>query len=92
MEAMLLAPWPEGTPKPPPAKLRMLERDEPWVTAEELGTLARIFDQDCGNVPDIQLALRSKQPPYVWLSTYQESIIRAFHDNYEKRLGLAEGE
>jgi hypothetical protein len=92
MEAMLLAPWPEGTPKPPPAKLHMLGRDEPWVTAEELGTLARIFDQDCGNVPDTQRGLKAKSDPYVIYSAYQESIIRGFHDKYEKLLGLAEGE
>ncbi|RYG44177.1 aromatic ring-hydroxylating dioxygenase subunit alpha [bacterium] len=92
MEAMLLAPWPEDKPKPPAAKLRMLGRDEPWVTAEELGTLARIFDQDCGNVPDVHLGLKTKEPPYVIYSAYQESIIRAFHDTYERMLGLAEGE
>lgn len=92
MEVMLLAPWPEGKPKPPAAKLRMLEPDEPWVAAAELGTLARIFDQDCGNVPDTQLGLKSKQPGYVIYSAYQESIIRAFHDRYERWLGLADGE
>ncbi|MFA7588199.1 MAG: aromatic ring-hydroxylating dioxygenase subunit alpha [Novosphingobium sp.] len=92
MEAMLLAPWPKDQPKPPAAQLRMLGPDEPWVTAEELGTLARIFDQDCGNVPDTHEGLKSKQPPYVIYSAYQESIIRAFHDRYEQRLGLAEGE
>ena len=92
MEVMLLAPWPEGKPKPPAAKLHMLGPDEPWVAAEELGTLARIFDQDCGNVPDTQLGMKAKQPPYVIYSAYQESIIRAFHDRYEKWLGLAEGE
>ena len=92
MEAMLLAPWPEGTPKPAPVKLRMLERDEPWVTAEELGSLARIFDQDCGNVPDTQRGLKAKSDPHVIYSAYQESIIRAFHDKYEQLLELAEGE
>ena len=92
MEAMLLAPWPKDKPKPPAVPLHMLGDDEPWVAAEELGTLARIFDQDCGNVPDTQLGLKSKQPPYVWYGAYQESIIRAFHDNYEKRLGLKDGE
>lgn len=92
MEAMLLAPWPKDRPKPPPAKLRMLGPDDPWVTADELGTLARIFDQDCGNVPDTHRGLKSKQPPYVIYSAYQESIIRAFHDKYERMLGLAEGE
>jgi len=92
MEAMLLAPWPKGKPKPPAAKLRMLEPDDPWVTAEELGTLARIFDQDCGNVPDTHKGMKSKRPPYVIYASYQESIIRAFHDKYEKLLGLEDGE
>ncbi|MDR2857817.1 MAG: aromatic ring-hydroxylating dioxygenase subunit alpha [Novosphingobium sp.] len=92
MEAMLLAPWPEGKPKPPPARLRMLEPDDPWVTAEELGTLARIFDQDCGNVPQTHAGLKFKEPPYVIYSAYQESVIRGFHDKYEKLLGLNEGE
>lgn len=92
MEAMLLGPWPEGTPKPPAAKLRMLGPDEPWVTAEELGTLARIFDQDCGNVADVHLGMKTKQPPYVIYSAYQESIIRAFHERYERALAVAEGE
>ncbi|MET1755897.1 aromatic ring-hydroxylating dioxygenase subunit alpha [Novosphingobium sp. RD2P27] len=92
MEAILLAPWPKDRPKPPAAKLRMLEPDDPWVVADELGTLARIFDQDCGNVPDVHKGLKTKQPPYVIYSAYQESIIRAFHDRYERMLGLAEGE
>ena len=92
MEAMLLSPWPEGKPKPPAAKLRMISRDEPWVTAQELGTLARIFDQDTGNVPQTHEGLKTKEPPYVIYSAYQESIIRAFHDKYEAMLGLAEGE
>jgi phenylpropionate dioxygenase-like ring-hydroxylating dioxygenase large terminal subunit len=92
MEAMLLAPWPEGKPRPPAAKLHMLAPGEPWVHAEELGTLARIFDQDCGNVPQTHEALKYKEPPYVIYSAYQESIIRGFHDKYEKQLGLAPGE
>jgi phenylpropionate dioxygenase-like ring-hydroxylating dioxygenase large terminal subunit len=92
MEAMLLAPWPEGKPKPPAAKLQVLGPDEPWVNAPQLGTLAKIFDQDCTNVPQVQLGLKTKEPPYIWLSGYQESIIRNFHRNYERALGLSEGE
>lgn len=92
MEAMLLAPWPQGKPKPPAAKLHMLEPGDPWVTAEELGTLARIFDQDCGNVPQTHEGLKFKEPPHVIYSAYQESVIRGFHDKYEKQLGLTEGE
>ena len=92
MEAMLLAPWPEGKPKPPAAKLRMIGSDEPWVSVEDLGTLGRIFDQDTGNVPQTHEGLKTKQPPHVIYSAYQESIIRAYHDKYEQLLELAEGE
>jgi phenylpropionate dioxygenase-like ring-hydroxylating dioxygenase large terminal subunit len=89
-EVMLLGPWPEGKPKPPPAKLRLLGADEAWTNAPELGSLAKIFDQDCGNFPSVHEGLKTKQPDHIWYSGYQESIIRNFHQNYEKALGLTE--
>lgn len=92
MQAMLLAPWPEGKPKPPPKPQRFLGPDDHWTEAVELGGLAKIFEQDCGNIPQVQKGLKTKQPPYVWVSGYQESIIRNWHRTYEKRLGLKEGE
>lgn len=92
MQAMLLAPWPEGKPKPPPKPQRFLGADDHWTQAPELGGLAKIFEQDCGNIPQVHTGLKSKQPPYVWVSGYQESIIRNWHRLYEERLGLAEGE
>lgn len=92
MEVMLLGPWPEGKPKPPPAKVTFLGPDETWTNAPEIGSLAKIFDQDCGNLPSVQLGLKTKQPDYIWYSGYQESIIRNFHRNYEKALGLSEEE
>ena len=88
MQAMLLAPWPEGQPKPEPRATRYLGPDDPWTDAEELGTLAHVFMQDTGNVPLVQEGLKAKRQPYVWYSGYQESIIRNFHRNYEKALGL----
>lgn len=92
MDAMLLAPWPEGKPKPPPRATRFLAPDQSWTEAVELGSLGRIFDQDCRNFPNVQTGLKSKNPPHIWYSAYQESIIRNFHNLYEKALGLAEGE
>ncbi len=92
MQTMLLAPWPEGKPKPPPKPTRHLGADDHWTDAPELGTLAKIFEQDCGNIPHVQTGLKTKQPAYVWYSGYQESIIRNFHKNYERALGLKEGE
>jgi phenylpropionate dioxygenase-like ring-hydroxylating dioxygenase large terminal subunit len=92
MEVMLLAPWPEGKPKPPPAALHELGLDEPWTNAIELGSLGRILDQDMANLPNVYLGLKTKQPPYVWFSAYQESILRNFHRTYDKMLGLSEVE
>lgn len=90
MRAMLLAPWPEGKPKPPPKPTRYLGADDHWTDAPELGTLAKIFEQDCGNVPQVHQGLKTKQPPHVWYSGYQEAAIRNFHRNYERALGLDE--
>jgi len=40
----------------------------------------------------VHKGLKTKQPPHVWLSGYQEAILRAWHDNYARRLGLKDGE
>jgi nitrite reductase/ring-hydroxylating ferredoxin subunit len=88
MQVMLLGPWPEGKPKPAPRAQRFLGADEYWTAAPELGALARVFDQDCGNLPQTHQGLKTKQPPTIWLGGYQESAIRHFHDLYDERLGL----
>jgi nitrite reductase/ring-hydroxylating ferredoxin subunit len=88
MRVMMLAPWPEGKPKPPAKPQRFLSADDHWTQAPELGSLAKIFAQDTGNVPQVYRGLKTKQPPTVWFSGYQESVIRNFHRIYEERLGL----
>jgi phenylpropionate dioxygenase-like ring-hydroxylating dioxygenase large terminal subunit len=90
MDVLLLAPWPEGKPKPAPAKLRQLGADEPWTLAPELLSLSKIMDQDVGNLPWVQAGLKAKSPPHVWYSSYQEGKIRNFHRNYDRALGLKE--
>jgi len=92
MRVMFLAPWPEGKEKPEPVAQRFLSADQSWTEAPELVSFAKIFDQDCGNIPKVQSGLKAKSQPYVWVSGYQESIIRGFHRNYAERLGLADGE
>ena len=91
MDVMLIAPWPEGKPKPPPAQVRKLRQDQSWCEAPELGSLARIIDQDVHNLSKIQAGLKTKEPPYVWYSSYQEGKIRNFHRNYDERLQLTNG-
>jgi hypothetical protein len=90
MELMLLAPWPEGKERPAPARLHILEPDESWTDATELGNLGRIIDQDMINIPKVQAGLKTKQPPYIWMSSYQEGVLRNWHHTYSKVLGLAE--
>ena len=92
MEVMLLAPWPEEKPKPPAAELQELTVEQSWCDAPQLGTLARILDQDMYNIARVHAGLKAKQPPHIWFAAYQESKIRNFHRNYERKLGLAEGE
>ncbi|MEZ5743207.1 MAG: aromatic ring-hydroxylating dioxygenase subunit alpha [Sphingomonadaceae bacterium] len=92
MRVMFLAPWPEGKPKPAPVEPRFLSAEQPWTDAPELASFTKIFDQDCGNVPQVHRGLKAKSQPYVWISGYQESMIRAWHNNYARRLGLGEGE
>jgi len=90
MELMLLAPWPEGKPRPAPAKLHELGIDEPWTNALELGNLSRIIEQDMINLDKVQLGLKNKPEPYIWLSSYQEGVLRNWHKKYAEVLGLEE--
>ena len=57
MEVYLLSPF-KGD-RPPPAEHVHLEADQPWRTAvEQLGSLARVFDQDEFNLEAVQKGLR----------------------------------
>jgi phenylpropionate dioxygenase-like ring-hydroxylating dioxygenase large terminal subunit len=85
MDVFLLAPF--AGERPPPAKERRLGLDEPWRTAvEELGSLARVFDQDEFNLEAVQKGMRAMDKPGLSFSVYQESKIRHFHDLYDRWL------
>lgn len=88
MEIMLLSPWPKDKPKPPSAPVKHLSIDEPWTNAHQLGTFARIMDQDLVNLPRVQAGLKTKNPPYIWYSSYQEGVIRNWHRLYDEKLGI----
>jgi Ring hydroxylating alpha subunit (catalytic domain) len=78
MEVFLLSPF-QGR-RPPPATERRLGPDEPWRGAvDELGSLARVFDQDEFNLEAVQKGLRTTRKRGVSFSVYQESKIRHFH-------------
>ena len=92
MEVMLMAPWPEDRPKPPPAKVHWLKPGEDTSASPELGQLGRIFMQDCANMPLVQLGLKTNPLGYVILSEHNETPVRFLHDLYEKWMGLEDGE
>ena len=90
MDVILLAPWPKDKPKPTPAPHRILTEEQSWCEAPELGTLARILDQDAGNMASMQAGAKALESGHIWYSTYNESKIRNFHRNYDRWLGLNE--
>ena len=66
MEVLLLSPF-KGD-RPPPAEHIHLEADQPWRTAvDQLGSLARVFDQDEFNLEAVQKGLRTTRKPGVTL-------------------------
>jgi phenylpropionate dioxygenase-like ring-hydroxylating dioxygenase large terminal subunit len=78
MEVLLLSPY-QGD-RPPPAVETRLGADEPWRTAvEQLGSLARVFDQDEFNLEAVQKGLRTSRKAGVTFGVYQESKIRHYH-------------
>ena len=54
MECLFLSPFPTGE-RPPPAPVHWLDADSDWTKAPQLGSLARVFNQDTFNLPNVQL-------------------------------------
>jgi phenylpropionate dioxygenase-like ring-hydroxylating dioxygenase large terminal subunit len=68
-----------GDEKPPSAKVIHLGFDDDWTEAEDLGSLAMVFNQDTGNLPRVQRGLHATRKRGVSLGRYQESRIRQIH-------------
>ncbi len=77
MECYYMSPF-KGD-RPDPAPLHLLQEDEPWTNAPELGLLARVFTQDTFNLPKVQIGLEAAQYDEIVLARYQETKIRHFH-------------
>ena len=78
MECYYLSPF-QGE-RPDPAPMHLLDEDQPWTDATELGMLAKVFTQDTFNLPQVQAGLESAQYDEVVFARYQESKLRHFHD------------
>jgi phenylpropionate dioxygenase-like ring-hydroxylating dioxygenase large terminal subunit len=86
MECFFLAPF--SGERPPPATERRLGFDEPWTTADELGMLAKVFDQDVFNMANVQLGLETTFKPGITLANYQESKVRWIHQMLGEFMGV----
>jgi phenylpropionate dioxygenase-like ring-hydroxylating dioxygenase large terminal subunit len=84
MEVIYLSPY-RGR-RPAPAPIHWLGEDEDWTQAPELGFLARVFNQDAGNLGCVQQGLHAAQHSHVTFGLYQETKIRHFHSLLERTL------
>jgi phenylpropionate dioxygenase-like ring-hydroxylating dioxygenase large terminal subunit len=90
MECMFLAPFDESEGRPPDAPIHWLGADDDWTEAEELGLLAKVFNQDTFNLPKVQKGLSSLQKDITG-ARYQETKIRHWHSLYRAQLGVSPG-
>jgi hypothetical protein len=91
MEIRTLLPIPpsgEYPTNPPTYHVKLGRRV--FETFPELGQVAHLVDQDLQNLSAVQRGLRAApaSTAYMTLSRYHESMIRRFHEIYDKALGL----
>lgn len=77
MECYFLSPFKGARPKP--AEFHLLDENQPWTEAPELGVLAKVFTQDTFNLPNVQRGLAAAQYDEVVFARYQETKLRHFH-------------
>lgn len=88
-EVRLLKPVPEGQPAPAPSPCVYLEPEQSIAEhTEGLNFLGLVFDQDCSNLPLVQLGLHAADPTraHTTLGRYQESIIQFWHELLDRAI------
>lgn len=85
MEVMLFKRHPEGT-KAEPVPLRMLEGEQTWASATELGYLSGVYDQDESNMPLVQAGLRDLGEDPIQLGVYTELRCRHLHHRIDEMM------
>jgi hypothetical protein len=86
MEAICIAPTPEGTEPPPAPPVHELDVDDSWTLAPEIGGLAMVMDQDTGNMPWVQKGVHSLEGGTLQLADYNEMKLRHFYHVLESYL------
>jgi phenylpropionate dioxygenase-like ring-hydroxylating dioxygenase large terminal subunit len=83
-ECWYMVPSPDGEERPDPAPMQWLGADDDYTDVPELGQLAKVFNQDVHNLPQVHKGLKGMKNPQVIFADYQESKIRHFHENYKR--------
>ena len=88
MDIFILNRYPEGEEPPEDVPTVKLSADQPFSDAEEVmgAGLARVFDQDGSNLPQVQKGMKASKKGAITLGNYQEVRIRHFHQTLDKYL------
>ncbi len=88
MDIFLLTRYPEGTEPPEDAATVRLGINQPFADAADVmgAGLARVFEQDAANLPQVQKGLKASRKGTITLGNYQEVRIRHFHQTLDKYL------
>ena len=86
MEVRVIARVPQGQPRPHGVPLHMLNDDQNWCDAPELGVLGAVVDQDMTNMELTHEGLKVSKNQAVELADYQEVRIRHFHQTLDHYL------
>ena len=84
MDVIRMAPNPDNEPKPDPAPMHVLRKEQRWTEAPGMAGLADVFEQDMSNVPHVQQGLKSSGKKTVTYGNYQEGRIRHVHKMIDK--------
>lgn len=83
-ECWYMMPSPGGENRPDPVPVQWLGADDDYTDAPELGTLAKVFNQDVHNLPKVQKGLKALKDPEIIFADYEESKIRHFYTLYNE--------
>ncbi|MFT4823732.1 MAG: phenylpropionate dioxygenase-like ring-hydroxylating dioxygenase large terminal subunit [Halioglobus sp.] len=86
MDIFILSRFPKGEKRPADAPTVRLAADQPFSDANDVmgEGLARIFDQDGSNLPQVQKGMKASKKGTITLANYQEVRIRHFHQTLDK--------
>lgn len=79
MECVVLTPRPAGSHVDRQHRCTILGPDDDWVDAPELGMLAKVFNQDVVNMPEVQRGLKAMKKGEVIVANYGETKPRHLH-------------